>query len=243
MLHAHAALMEGASALSAAMQMLPNTQPRACHAPPMAGARQQVLIVESKYEVSRKLAETVAPFADARVCASPASLPATEDFAARLALAIIHTELGAGRGLEFASSLRRWAPECGLILNTDQPFPGIVNRVFELKGLLVARPWSQESLGALVSMLAALTVPNRPDTAPARLAELIKSRRLTKREADIVSLACAGYSRQAMSLRLGVSLNTVKWHVGLLLKKCACESLSDLRLCVLAPQSGRLQAS
>ena len=71
------------------------------------------------------------------------------------------------------------------------------------------------------------------DQALADQAALEEARRrwgmLTRREQDVVANICLGYTGQQVAVRLGISPETVKTHVGNIYLKCGLNSRKKLR--------------
>lgn len=71
------------------------------------------------------------------------------------------------------------------------------------------------------------------DPVQAALAEITEEKRLTAREALILSMAVRGDAREAIPRSLGISTNTFKTQVRVLLRKLGEPNLADAAISVL----------
>lgn len=67
-----------------------------------------------------------------------------------------------------------------------------------------------------------------PAARDARVERAIRAWRLSSRQSEILTLIAEGLSNKDAAARMRVSLKTVEWHTGLLLKKARCETRPQL---------------
>ncbi|MDQ0642766.1 helix-turn-helix transcriptional regulator [Microbacterium murale] len=126
-------------------------------------------------------------------------------------------------GLNLLVSIRDDGP--GDLTVHDETLRPIAERVTSLDGVL--RVDATPGWGSSVDVR--LPLDPRSDTKP-----LADGASLTTREHDVLRLVTAGERNQAIAVQLGISANTVKFHVSNLLRKVGASTRAELTALALA---------
>lgn len=140
-----------------------------------------------------------------------------------------------GSGIELLEELRNKHVGTPVLVITGEFNRDIVNKAQSLRAEYVCKPASAENLAPFIqTALARERVGD--ETIGTRIDGLTKQLGLTKRESELLSLACDGLSRRDLADKLGVAENTVKAQIRSLLKKSGARSLATLAQQVLRGQ-------
>lgn len=126
-------------------------------------------------------------------------------------------------GLNLLVSIRDDGP--GTLTVHDESLRPITERVTDLDGFLSV----DATPGWGSSVEVTLPLAPRSDTRP-----LAGGASLTAREYDVLRLVAAGERNQAIALELGISVNTVKFHVSNLLHKVGARTRAELTAVALS---------
>jgi DNA-binding CsgD family transcriptional regulator len=145
----------------------------------------------------------------------------------------IHTDLGAAPLLEAPGLLERLTADLKTVLAT-RPAPGIIVER-DLPGATGSQSVrlvtldQRSGLGALVILFH--------EAADSRFERLVREARLTARERQVATLAIEGLRNRDIADRLGVGVDTVKWHLKTIFQKTKVRGRGGLAAIVLGRQA------
>lgn len=133
-------------------------------------------------------------------------------------------------GLEAAERIKRSYPQIKILLVTSMPDVGILN---EARRIGVDSFWYKEIQDTPMLDVMDRTMAGEhvfPDAAPQVKLGCALSGELTDRELDVLRELTAGYSNQEIAQRLGMSVNTVRFHLSSMLSKTGYASRTELAI-------------
>lgn len=142
---------------------------------------------------------------------------------------VVHDDLGAGPLLASGTLERLAAEVSGFIV--ERPAPGVVvDRVVQADGAgpVPARLVAMDGRSG-VAALALLA----HEVADSRFERLVRDARLTTRERQVAALAIEGLRNRDIAERLGVGVDTVKWHLKTIFQKTKVRGRGGLAAIVL----------
>jgi len=159
------------------------------------------------------------------------------DHVTDLKLAIVDLDLPGGRpvepgqpggfGFDVASRVRAMAPLSWVVILTGHLFPHLVNQAHRLGAEFLHKENCLENLSLLADRL--LTRRHPSDERAAEYLDYLQWRfSLSPRQVEIASLAIRGLENAEIAQQLGITCNTLKRHVRLLLSKCGAPTLRAL---------------
>ena len=129
--------------------------------------------------------------------------------------------------LSAAKHLREAHALVPMLILASQAGAELINGLHALRAELVMKPIGDVNLAIFIRR--ALVSGWLPDKRVAACVdELARTRRLTPREVQLIAYTLGTQPRQQVLRRLGVSENTIKTQVRVLLRKCGAHSLDNL---------------
>lgn len=159
------------------------------------------------------------------------------DHVTDLKLAIIDLDLPGGQpfgpslpggfGFDVASRVRAMAPQSWVVILTGHLLPHLVNQAHRLGAEFLHKENCLENLSLLADRL--LTRGHPSDERATEFLDYLQWRfSLSPRQVEIASLAIRGLENSEIATQLGITCNTLKRHVRLLLSKCGAPTLRAL---------------
>jgi DNA-binding NarL/FixJ family response regulator len=135
--------------------------------------------------------------------------------------------LPGGFGFDVASRIRAVAPQCWVVILTGHLLPHLVNQAHRLGAEFLHKENCLENLSMLAERLHSRGHPS--DERAAEFLDYLQWRfSLSPRQVEIASLAIRGLENAEIAQQLGITCNTLKRHVRLLLSKCGAPTLRAL---------------
>jgi DNA-binding NarL/FixJ family response regulator len=132
-----------------------------------------------------------------------------------------------GYGFDVASRVRQMAPQVWVVILTGHLMPHLVNQAQRMGAEFLHKENCLENLSALAERLMSRGRPS--DARAAEFLDYLQWRfSLSPRQVEIASLAIRGLENSEIAQQLGITCNTLKRHVRLLLSKCGAPSLRAL---------------
>lgn len=189
----------------------------------------RILVVEDDWAVARSHARALAKHGETVIASSARSaLEALEDVQ-RISALIVDVHLPDGSGLDVAAEARKRSSLLPILVLTGDNSPQNVNSAFRLNSAMLCKPADPADLDQFVSSIfSGAEAP--AGTAKERLMRFAKNWKLTRQETRIVELALHGTPRGEMSGTLGISENTLKWHIKSIIRKSGhgIRNISDI---------------
>lgn len=191
------------------------------------GKRTRFLIVDSDAGWRQKLVDAFSGYGGASGAAdTKTALSAIRASPGWVAL-VLDAVLADGSGFELLAQVQELGLSLPALVLTSQYDRESVNRADSLRAEFLCKPPAEESLTSFARRAVAYHW-----TRSRRLATIVDAialeRHLTYRESELVAAALAGMPRRLIAEELGVTENTIKVQVRLLLTKCRMSSLDEL---------------
>ncbi len=155
-----------------------------------------------------------------------AAIAASKKF--RPDLALLDVSMPRASGVEVVSEIRRWCPDCRIVIFTGISSPGIVRSLVELKvdGLFS----KSASNDILYEKLPLILRGGRhiADSFVQILESAPEDVTLTKRERQTLNMIIRGKGNKEISADLGISVKTVESHRTSLMQKLGVNSVAQL---------------
>lgn len=184
------------------------------------------LVVEDEPVWQRTVTHALAPFGTTHV----ESTCAGGLVAARAQVwlgAVVDVRLPDGTGLEVIPEIIRQDPTTPLLVLTSDGDDDLINQAQRVGASFLRKPIGETHLTAFGRQAVTLRW-----TKDERLAALVQqfseARNLSHRETELVAAGIAGHTRSSLAQELGVTENTLKGQIRVLLAKCGAESLDAL---------------
>lgn len=143
-------------------------------------------------------------------------------------LALLDVSMPRASGVEVVSEIRRWCPDCKVVVFTGISSPGLVRQLVELKvdGLFS----KSASNDILYEKLPLILRGGRhiADSFLAILEDAPEEITLTKRERQTLNMIIRGKANKEISADLGISIKTVESHRTSLMQKLGVNSVAQL---------------
>lgn len=140
---------------------------------------------------------------------------------------VLDAVLSDGCGFELLTKVRALgAPLPALVLTTHHDRER-VNRAHALQAEFLCKPAEADGVASFARRAVAYHWTRSPRIASI-LHTMASERQLTPRESELIAAAIAGMPRRLVAEELGVSENTLKVQVRLLLVKCGVSNLDEL---------------
>ena len=139
-------------------------------------------------------------------------------------------------GLDAAKRIKLSYPEIKILMVTSMPDSNFLEKAKEVN---VDSFWYKEVQDAPMLEVMDRTMAGEhiwPDRAPSVKFGLIDSSELSEREFEVLRYVTMGYTNQEIAEVIGISVNTIKFHIGNLISKSGCNS--RIELAILATKSG-----
>jgi FixJ family two-component response regulator len=194
----------------------------------MQGAhRQRFLVVDGDDAWQSRVALALSPFGGSRsVSDAPAAVAAFHESSAWIGI-VLEAVIADGSGFDLLTDLRALGVTIPALMLTGFHDRDRINRAHSLQAEFLCKPPEE---GAIASFARRAVVYHW--TRSRRIARILDAmaldRGLTPREAELVAAAVAGMPRRLVAEELGVSENTLKVQVRLLLVKCQANNLDEL---------------
>ena len=143
---------------------------------------------------------------------------------------------GHANGLDAADRIKRRHPGIKIIIVTSMPEYSYIRRAKEIG---VDCFWYKEAASEPFYMLMDRCMAGErifPDTTPELIIGNAKSGEFTPKECEVLKELLSGDSDKVIADRLGVSVDTVRWHIKNMLQKTGFKS--RLALAIRARESG-----
>jgi DNA-binding NarL/FixJ family response regulator len=135
--------------------------------------------------------------------------------------------LPGGFGFDVASRIRSMSPQCWVVILTGHLLPHLVNQAHRMGAEFLHKENCLENLSLLADRLQSRGHPS--DERAAEFLDYLQWRfSLSPRQVEIASLALRGLENAEIAQQLGITCNTLKRHVRLLLSKCGAPTLRAL---------------
>jgi len=143
-------------------------------------------------------------------------------------LVLLDVSMPRASGVEVVSEIKRWCPECRVIVFTGISSPGIVRNLIELKvdGLFT----KSASNDILYEKLPLILKGGKyiADPFMTILEDAPEDITLTKRERQTLNMIIRGKANKEISADLGISIKTVESHRTSLMQKLGVNSVAQL---------------
>ena len=194
--------------------------------------RSRFLVVDSDETWCRKISSVLAAFGGVRGVATREEALAAIRSSTEWIGIVLDAVLSDGCGFELLSEVRALGVTLPVLVLTTHHDRERVNRAHTLQAEFLVKPPDDESVVSFARRAVAYHW-----TRSRRLATIVDAlateRQLTHRESELVAAALADMPRRLVAAELGVSENTVKAQVRLLLVKCGVSNLDELADAVL----------
>jgi FixJ family two-component response regulator len=191
------------------------------------GKRPRFLVVDSDGEWRRRLVDRFSVYGGALGVAEAKAAIAAVRASSGLVALVLDAVLADGCGFELLAAVRSLELSLPALVLTSLHDRESVNRADTLRAEFLCKPPDEECLTSFARRAVAYHW-----TRSRRLATIVDAmtleRHLTYRESELVAAALAGMPRRLVAEELGVSENTLKVQVRLLLTKCGMRSLDEL---------------
>jgi DNA-binding NarL/FixJ family response regulator len=191
------------------------------------GKQPRFLIVDSDAQWRQRLVDRFDVYGGALgVAGAKAALAAIRAPSGWVAI-VLDAVLADGSGFELLAEVRQLGLSLPALVLTTLHDRESVNRADTLRAEFLCKPPDEECLTSFARRAVAYHW-----THSRRLATIVDAmaleRHLTYRESELVAAALAGMPRRLIAEELGVTENTIKVQVRLLLAKCGVSSLDEL---------------
>jgi DNA-binding NarL/FixJ family response regulator len=188
--------------------------------------KRRFLIVDSDETWRRFVADILAPFGSVQAVAHAGEALAAVQESKWVGL-VLDAVLSDGCGFELLTRVRALGvPLPALVLTTHHDRER-VNRAHALQAEFLCKPPEADSVASFARRAVAYHWTRSPRIASI-LDAMATERQLTPRESELIAAAIAGMPRRLVADELGVSENTVKVQIRLLLVKCGVNNLDEL---------------
>jgi DNA-binding NarL/FixJ family response regulator len=184
------------------------------------------LIIEDEPVWQRTVTQSLSPFGSVHVEGTVAGGLIASRTQSWLG-AVVDVRLPDGIGLQVIQELAANDPLTPMLVLTSDGDDDLINQAQRLGASFLRKPTGETHLAAFGRLAVALRW-----TPDHRLAALVQQfsedESLSHRESELVAAGIAGHNRSSLAQELGVTENTLKGQIRVLLAKCGAESLDAL---------------
>lgn len=187
----------------------------------------RILVVESDTPAAEVVVQECARLRRTSLLSSAAEAGRALDTKPKLTALILEQELPDARGATVLKTCRASYPRLPILMLTATTTPKLINLCHLLRVEFVAKPARRRNLKAFLQR--AVAFERVPDSRVSAVVEdLVRTRRLSPRETDVLAAATQGVARRVIADQIGTTENTIKSCVRSLLRKCDASNLEEV---------------
>ncbi len=191
------------------------------------------MVLEDKPELRRSLARTISSPLMAVPCENIAEAEAALELDLPLAGAILDVQLPDGSGLDILRQLRRRWPLMPVLVMTGSRSASPALNAHMLDAIYLPKPVPPQNIRYFLQLVEAVAMTD--DNAIGRaLARYAETNELPRQQVQLLACSLRGVQRKDLAATLGVSENTVKSQVRVLLAKTGEPNLDAVERKILA---------
>lgn len=191
------------------------------------------MVLEDKPELRRSIARTISAPLVAVPCENVAEAEAALELDLPLAGAILDVQLPDGSGLDVVRQLRRRWPLMPVLVMTGSRSASPALNAHMLDAIYLPKPVPPQNIRYFLQLVEAVAMTD--DNAIGRaLARYAETNELPRQQVQLLACSLRGVPRKDLAATLGVSENTVKSQVRVLLAKTGEPNLDAVERKILA---------
>jgi DNA-binding NarL/FixJ family response regulator len=191
------------------------------------------MVLEDKPELRRSLSRSISAPLVAVPCESIAEAEATLELDLPLAGAILDVQLPDGSGLDILREMRRRWPLVPILVMTGSKAASPARNAHMYDAIYLPKPIPPQNIRYFLQLIEAVSMTE--DNAIGRaLARYAESNELPRQQVQLLACSLRGVPRKDLAPTLGVSENTVKSQVRVLLVKTGEPNLDAVERKILA---------